>query len=88
MNNKVPSIDYKIGYEPARNQLTSYIPQDSYLERFKQERNDPIASTHSSSLTSYECETRTLTWNAAENTMTMFEQRKKYSKETIKEYIQ
>ncbi len=40
MNDKVPSIDYKVRYEPTRNQLTSYVPPDSYLERFKQERND------------------------------------------------
>jgi len=36
MNNKVSSIDYKVGYEPARNQLISYVPPDSYLEQFKQ----------------------------------------------------
>ena len=85
MNNNVPSIDYAVRYEPARNQLPSYVPSDSYLQQFKQERTDPVISTHTSSRTSYECETRTLKWNAADSTMEMFEQRKKYSKE-IKMY--
>ena len=86
MNDKVPSIDYKVRYEPARNQLTSYVPPDSYLERFKQERNDPVTSTHTSSCTSYECETRVVTWNTADSTGRMFEQRKRYSR-SEKEYF-
>ena len=40
MNDKVPSIDYTVGYAPTRNQFVDYVPPDSYLERFKQERKD------------------------------------------------